>query len=86
MKKAYEAPKIAVENFVLNQFIAGSCIVGTRVKNMEQILDELELIDPFTAAIIAAGQFAGMLNCSLNADDDNDTLCYHTQGSPLFTS
>ena len=59
MKKAYEAPKIAVENFVLN---------------------------PFTAAIIAAGQFAGMLNCSLNADDDNDTLCYHTQGSPLFTS
>ena len=81
MKKLYETPQIAVENFMLNEFIAGSCQVPTR-GNDDWYLE----LDPFTRAAIDAGQFAAELNCMLNADDDNDTLCYHTQGSPLFTS
>lgn len=86
MKKVYEQPKIAIENFVLNQFIAGSCSIKVRNKSKEEWYAELAKDDPFTAAIVDAGQFAGVLNCFLNADDDNDTLCYHTQGSPLFES
>lgn len=81
MKKVYKAPQIAVENFVLNEFIAGSCKVPTR-NNSDWYSD----LDPFTQAAIDAGQFAAELNCSFDADDDNDTICYHTQGSPLFTS
>lgn len=83
MKKVYKAPQIAVENFVLNEFIAGSCKVPTRNKDKEEWY---ELLDPFTQAAVDMGQFAGDLGCVYDADDDNDTICYHTQGSPLFTS
>ena len=81
MKKEYEAPQIAVENFMLNEFIAGSCQVPINGND-----DWLSDLDPFTQAAIKAGQFAPELECTFNADDDNDTLCYHTQGSPLFMS
>lgn len=89
MKKSYDKPRVAIEDFVLNQFIAGSCSVKTNLRdscyadNRDTWFSQL---DPFTQAAINAGQFADTLGCSLNADDDNDTICYHTQGSPLFQS
>lgn len=83
MRKTYEKPRIAIEDFVLNQFIAGSCSVKTNGKEQSEWYGEL---DPFTQAAVDAGQFADVIGCERNADDDNDTLCYHTQGSPLFTS
>ena len=76
MKKQYRKPEIAIEDFVLNQFIAGSA-------NYDEWGKEL---DQFTLAAIEAGQFIEKLSCTVNADDDNDTICYHTQGSPLFQS
>ena len=85
MRKAYSKPRIAIEDFVLNQYIAGSCTVTTRNKTKAQIVTDLAGY-PFVQAVVAAGQFADVMGCALNADDDNDTLCYHTQGSPLFTS
>lgn len=83
VRKAYAKPRIAIEDFVLNQFIAGSCSVKTR--NVDKSVWFAQL-DPFTKAAVNAGQFAEPIDCFFNADDDNDTLCYHTQGSPLFTS
>lgn len=33
MKKQYRKPEIAIEDFVLNQFIAGSCTVKTNLRD-----------------------------------------------------
>lgn len=83
MRKTYEKPRIAIEDFVLNQFIAGSCSVKTNGREQSEWYGEL---DSFTQAAVDAGQFAEVINCAFSADDDNDGICYHTQGSPLFTS
>ena len=51
MKKQYRKPEIAIEDFVLNQFIAGSCTVKTNLRdtcysaNYNEWSKEL---DPFT--------------------------------------
>ena len=55
MKKQYRKPEIAIEDFVLNQFIAGSCTVKTNLRdtcysaNYDEWSKEL---DPFTLATI----------------------------------
>ena len=97
MKKVYQKPQAVVEDFVLDQFIAASCAVKTYfadtacwnrfIKKEDNPNDpEYDKLDPFTKiAIEDTKQFAGGV-CEINADDDNDTLCYHTQGSPLFQS
>ena len=82
IRKTYEKPRIAIEDFVLNQFIAGSCSIKTNDDGWEAELAEK---DPFTYAGYIAGQFAEAIQCAFDADDDNDGICYHTQGSPLFT-
>lgn len=85
-RKAYAKPMIAVEDFTLNQFIA-SCTIKTRNKNKEVWMAELQAYSPFMHAVISAtNQFAEPVNCSVSADEDMDTLCYHTSTSPLFTS
>lgn len=91
MKKQYRKPEIAIEDFVLNQFIAGSCTVKTNLRDNcfldnYNVWSNSELLDPFTKAAIEAGQFIDTLRCKVNADDDNDTICYHFQGNPLFQS
>ncbi len=89
MKKQYRKPEIAIEDFVLNQFIAGSCTVKTNLRDncySDNYEEWSKLLDPFTKAAIEAGQFIDTLSCTLDADDDNDAICYHTQGSPLFQS
>lgn len=87
MRKAYDKPRIAIEDFVLNQYIAGSCTVGTRGKNPLQIADALaEKGYDLASAAVSAGQFGLKMVCEVDAEADHDTICYHTQGSPLFTS
>ena len=87
MRKAYDKPRIAIEDFVLNQYIAGTCTVGTRNKSKEQVATDLAILGYFLAAeAVHAGQFGLHMTCSTDANLDNDTICYHTQGSPLFTS
>ena len=67
MKKQYRKPEIAIEDFVLNQFIAGSCTVKTNLRdtcysaNYDEWSKEL---DPFTLAAIEAGQFIENLSCT----------------------
>ena len=55
MKKQYRKPEIAIEDFVLNQFIAGSCTVKTNLRdtcysaNYDEWSKEL---DPFSGKIV----------------------------------
>lgn len=87
MRKAYDKPRIAIEDFVLNQYIAGSCSVATRGKTFLEVADDLNKAGYLLAgAAVAGGQFGDKMVCEKDANSDGDTLCYHTQGSPLFTS
>lgn len=85
-RKAYAKPLIAVEDFTLNQFIAG-CTVNTKEANWREQLMSYDY--HLYATLIRTNQFVGDLSCGVNADvvtDDMDTLCYHTSTSPLFGS
>lgn len=83
-RKAYAKPRIAVEDFVLNQFIAGSCQIKTKEEGWMDLLDN----SPLYADMMKEGFFVtGVVNsCARLYALDDDTLCYHNQGSPLFTS
>ena len=88
-RKTYAKPRIAVENFALNQFIA-NCAVKTR-NNEDGWRNDLAQYNPFMYSyVMATGQFIDGLQCTVHADtnmnDGMDTLCYHTSTSPLFTS
>ena len=87
-RKAYAKPRIAIEEFTHNQFIA-NCQVSAYRDNWKT---ELEKVSPLDYLAVMRGQlFVGELNCPNHADGDfgqsnADTLCYHTSSSPLFGS
>lgn len=85
-RKAYAKPSIAVEDFVLNEFIAGSCRVQVAKAGAK---DQLKKI-PLYAEMIESGYFSRNIvePCTIYVNDD-DILCYHTQGGargPLIAS
>ena len=82
-RKAYAKPQIAVEDFVMNQFIAGSCQISTKQAGWQEQLKK----SPLYADMMASGYFTSGVGdpCNLYAQGD-DILCYHTQGGPLITS
>ena len=85
-RKTYAKPLIAVEDFVLNQFIAANCrmSVETALKAKTNGLDSLSL-DPFTKSVIAVS-FNDTNSCQMSVDDANDTYCYHTGVRTLVNS
>lgn len=87
-RKVYAKPRIAIEDFTLNQFIA-SCKINVN-KHQNDWLTELAKVDKLAyAAAVRTNQFADSLGCTVHADTitgSDDTLCYHTSTSPLFTS
>jgi hypothetical protein len=86
-RKPYAKPRIAIEEFTHNQFIA-NCQVSVN-GNWRQ---ELQEVSPLDYLAVMRGQlFVTELNCINHADGDFgtpnvDTLCYHTSSSPLFGS
>lgn len=85
-RKAYAKPLIAIEDFTLNQFIAG-CTINTKDADWRQQLMAKDYLA--YAAMVRTKQFTGELGCMVHADvmtDDMDTLCYHASTSPLFGS
>lgn len=90
-RKVYAKPRIAVEDFVMNQFIAGSCNINIREGN-EAVVAQMKNI-PLYADMIGAGYFAAGVQtdsgaCNLYVKGD-DLFCYHTQGGrsgPLIAS
>ena len=87
-RKAYSKPLVVVEDFALNQFIASCTIKTGRGANQNPgWQDQLKAYSPLIyAQIMASKQFIDDIGCTKFADDDMDTLCYHTSTSPLFTS
>ena len=83
-RKAYAKPSIAVEDFVMNQFIAGFCNISIKQAGWKE---KLTAASPLYADIVKAGYFAEGIaaSCTLLATSD-DILCYHTQGGPLIAS
>ena len=85
-RRPYAKPRIAIEEFTLNQFIA-NCTVNTRDADW---LDQLAKVSYFDyVAIVRTKQFVEELSCRVDADvitDGMDSLCYHTSTSPLFGS
>lgn len=73
-RKVYAKPCIAVEDFVLNQFIAGPCQVSVRKVKFSDV--------PLYKDMLGAGYFAAGVqpNCALYLSQYDDSLCYHTQG------
>lgn len=85
-RKTYAKPLIAVEDFTLNQFIAG-CTINTKQSDWRQQLMHHDYL--MYTAMVRSNHFTGELGCTVHADtitDDMDTLCYHTSTSPLFGS
>lgn len=85
-RKQYAKPRIAIEEFIQNQFIA-NCAVNTNDSDWLGQLAEVSFFDYMN--IMRTHQFTKPLECAVDADvvtDDMDSLCYHTSTSPLFGS
>lgn len=85
-RKPYAKPAIAIEDFTINQFIAG-CDINIREEGWEAKFKATNRL--LYTAMVKSNQFAGELDCLVHADvktSDMDTLCYHTSTSPLFGS
>jgi hypothetical protein len=83
-RKVYTKPRIAVEDFVTNSFIAGACQISIKQKEWRTMLQA----SPLYAEMLTSGYFAtgGVSPCDLVYSKGDDILCYHTQGGPLITS
>ncbi len=98
MKKKYSKPCIAVENFVLQEFIAGSCSVKMNYANDTCVtLGKLEDngIDPVLAKqiygiIVDDKFFQSTSTCQYkyndNGSDATDGVCYFTATNTIFAS
>ena len=96
MKKKYSKPCIAVENFVLQEFIAGSCSVKMNYANDTCVtLGKLEDngIDPVLAKqiygiIVDDKFFQSTSTCSneYKGTDATDGVCYFTATNAIFAS
>lgn len=82
-RKVYAKPRIAVDDFAMNRFIAGSCQISIKQEGWKTKLQA----SPMYADMIASGYFTSgtVDSCDLYARGD-DLVCYHTQGGPLITS
>lgn len=62
MKKIYEKPVIIVEDFVLNQYIAGACAPGNENDNILINHGDLGCIEDYMGTI---GYFTEEINCQV---------------------
>lgn len=94
MKKEYSKPCIAVENFLLQEFIAGSCNVKMNYANGDCVTIE-KLTDGGVNATLAK-QIAGLIktdnyftySCEnvYDGTDASDGYCYFTAANAIFVS
>ena len=88
-RKQYAKPRIAIEEFTHNQFIA-NCAVNALKSGWQEDLRDVSFLDYM--AVVRGHLFTkGLDECLTDADadymtEDMDTLCYHTSTSPLFWS
>lgn len=88
MKKKYEKPLIAVENYVLTQTIA-DCGVKIGFADRYCVIDDNDAPRGFRD-LASIGYFtasgSGCFFEPSSNQDGYDKICYHTQAAMLFTS
>lgn len=96
MKKKYSKPCIAVENFVLQEFIAGSCSVKMNYANNTCVtIDKLKaggindnLAAQIYGMIVEDKFFQSTPTCfyEYKGSDATDGVCYFTATNAIFAS
>lgn len=84
MKKKYEKPLIAVENYVLSQAIA-SCEIKIGFVNSTCVLNDVDAPDG-CKSLAVIGYFTGVCELQPIGMDPNDGICYHTSANAMFQS
>lgn len=86
MKKKYEKPLIAVENYVLSQAIA-SCSTRIGFNSSACVLDDEDAPDGFRN-LANIGYFTADGKCYFEPviEDVRDNICYHTSANAMFHS
>lgn len=86
MKKKYEKPLIAVENYVLSQAIA-SCSTRIGFNSSACVFDDEDAPDGFRN-LAGIGYFTADGDCFFqpNITDEYDSICYHTSADAMFHS
>lgn len=86
MKKKYEKPLIAVENYVLSQAIA-SCSTRIGFNSSPCVFDDEDAPDGFRN-LAGIGYFTADGKCYFKPKitDMFDSICYHTSANPMFQS
>ena len=96
MKKKYSKPCIAVENFVLQEFIAGSCSVKMNYANNTCVsVDKLtnagidkDLAEQINGMIVVDKFFQSTSTCDneYKGKDPTDGVCYFNATNAIFAS
>lgn len=94
MKKEYSKPCIAVENFLLQEFIAGSCNI--KMNYATGYCVTVEKLEKEGVASTLASQIAGLVkedkyfssSCEnmYSGTDASDGYCYFTATNAIFAS
>lgn len=84
MKKTYEKPLIAVENYMLSQTIA-TCDVRIGFDNSACVIDDQDAPNDFRN-LAYTGVFTDKCDLEPNIGDKYDNICYHTSAAAMFTS
>ena len=84
MKKKYEKPLIAVENYVLSQAIA-SCETKIGFVNSACVLNDVDAPDGYRN-LARIGYFTEVCDLQPEITDPNDGICYHTSANAMFQS
>lgn len=86
MKKKYEKPLIAVENYVLSQAIA-NCATKIGSLDSKCVQDDADAPDGFRN-LAGIGYFTEKPNCNFQPriSDEYDNICYHTSAGAMFQS
>lgn len=85
MKKQYEKPLIAVENYMLTQAIA-SCGTKISATNSQCVIDDPDAPDGFRNLASAFGYFSAGCLTQPSMDSVEDNICYHTSANAMFSS
>lgn len=84
MKKKYEKPLIAVENYMLTQAIA-SCETKIGFLDSACVIDDVSAPDGFRN-LAYGGMFTDQCDYAPKIGDKFDNICYHTSAAPMFNS
>ena len=84
MKKKYEKPLIAVENYVLSQAIA-SCETKIGFVNSTCVQNDVDAPDGYRN-LAGIGYFTEVCEFQPKITDQNDNICYHTSANAMFQS